>query len=162
MCDHCGCHEFPAIAELAAEHETILSLGWQLAATTRQDVADDSVRDELLRQLDIHVTKEETGLYPLLLAVGDLSVDASKALEHEHRTIREALTVGTFDRRDYFALAAHIEAEELELFPIAMFAFDDDIWEQLQVAHHDAADAVSSVGVRALPQVPSLAPRTVQ
>ncbi len=153
MCDHCGCHELPAIAELAAEHETILSLGWQLAEAARHNVTDTSVRDQLLHQLDIHVTKEETGLYPLLQAVGDLSVDTAEALEGEHRALREALTAGTFDRRDYFALAAHIEAEETELFPVAMFAFDDVIWKRLQTAHRDV-DAAGSVDAGALPPPP--------
>ena len=36
MCDHCGCHEVPAIAHLSAEHEAILRVAWErLGATER-------------------------------------------------------------------------------------------------------------------------------
>jgi hemerythrin-like domain-containing protein len=132
VCDHCGCRAFPAIAELTADHETILSLAWRLAeAARRGDTTDPTARDELLAILDAHVVKEETGLYPLLLAAGDLSVETSGTLEDEHRTLRAALTGASFGRRDYYALAAHIEEEEMELFPAAMFAFDDDEWDDL-------------------------------
>lgn len=92
--------------------------------------------------LDAHVVKEETGLYPLLLAAGDLSVEDAGSLEDEHRTLRAALVGGAFGRRDYYALAAHTEQEEMELFPAAMFAFDDDEWDELRVIHS---------GVRASP-----------
>ena len=139
VCDHCGCRAFPAIAELTAEHETILSLAWPLAeAARRGDATDPAARDELLAILDAHIAKEETGLYPLLLAAGDLSAETSGTLEDEHRTLRAALTDGVFDRRDYYALAAHIEQEEMELFPAAMFAFDDDEWGELRAIHSDA------------------------
>lgn len=142
MCDHCGCREFPSIAELTAEHETILALAWQLAEATRQRVlVDGSIRDQLLRRLDLHVAKEEKGLYPLLLEQGDLSVETSNALEAEHRSLHASLTHGAFDRRDYYALAAHIEEEEMELFPAAMFAFDDDTWGEMQAVHHEAEAA---------------------
>lgn len=147
MCDHCGCREFPPIAELTAEHETILGLAWQLAEATRQRVlVDDSVRDELLRRLAVHVVKEENGLYPLLVEQGDLSVEASDTLEAEHRSLHTSLTHGVFDRREYYALAAHIEEEEMELFPAAMFAFDDDTWDEMQAVHHtaDVADGLES------------------
>ncbi len=137
MCDHCGCRAFPAIAELTADHERILSLAWLLAEAPRRGDTDPTVGDELLALLDAHVVKEETGLYPLLLAAGDLSAEASDALEDEHRTLRASLMDGAFDRRDYYALAAHIEQEEMELFPAAMFAFDDDEWDELRAVHRD-------------------------
>lgn len=141
MCDHCGCREYPAIADLTEDHEVILALAWHLAEANHDGApADDDVRAELLAVLDLHVAKEETGLYPLLLEQGDLSFETSRTLEDEHRTLREALTGDAFDRRDYYALAAHIEEEELELFPAAMFAFDDDEWHELahacNLAHH--------------------------
>lgn len=148
MCDHCGCRTFPAIAELTADHETILSLAWQLAeAPRRGDTTDPAARDELLAILDAHVVKEETGLYPLLLATGDLSVETSGTLEDEHRTLRAALTGGSFDRRDYYALAAHVEQEEMELFPAAMFAFDDDEWNELASAHQQATTPTTAAVV---------------
>lgn len=127
MCDHCGCREYEPIAELSSEHESILALAWELAESGGVARAR-GVQDELVALLDGHVAKEETWLYPELVATGDLSVTSSSALEDEHRSLRSTLLSGAFDRRDFYALAAHIEDEELELFPAAMFAFDDDEW----------------------------------
>ena len=136
MCDHCGCRSFPPIAELTAEHEEILRLAWILAEAGRASVrADPSVRLDLLALLDLHVAKEETGLYPSLLATGDVSVDEVTDLQAEHRDLRRGLTEVMFDRRDFYALAAHIETEEMELFPAAMLGFDEDEWDATSAAH---------------------------
>lgn len=122
MCDHCGCRAFGPIAELSAEHETILSLAWPVAEATRLRLGVDAdTAERLVALLDLHIAKEETGSYPLLREPGDLSPGTSDDLEREHQTVRAALTGGPFDRPAYFALAAHIEQEELELFPMAMF-----------------------------------------
>lgn len=125
MCDHCGCREYEPIADLTVEHESILALAWELAESSG---ASSDQRDELVALLDVHVAKEETWLYPELVATGDLLPASSATLEEEHRALRSTLFSGSFDRRDFYALAAHIEEEELELFPAAMFAFDDDEW----------------------------------
>ena len=133
MCDHCGCRAIPAIAALTAEHETILALAWTLAEATRHgDPTDPAVLDQLVRLLDAHVVQEETGLYPLLMGTDDLSITECDALEDEHREIETWLTAGSLDRRGYYSLAAHIEAEETYLFPAAMFGFDDEEWETLE------------------------------
>lgn len=82
MCDHCGCRAFPPIAELTADHETILRLAWSLAEAARAGRhPDDTVRRDLLALLDRHVAKEETGLYPTLIATGAVSVDEVSDLE---------------------------------------------------------------------------------
>ncbi|QYG95183.1 hemerythrin domain-containing protein [Iamia sp. SCSIO 61187] len=136
MCDHCGCREFPPIAELTADHERILHLAWALAEAPRAGAEpDETVRRDLLELLDRHVAKEETGLYPELTAIGAVASAAVDDLEAEHDDIRRSLTEGTFDRRDYYALAAHIEDEEMELFPAAMLGFDDEEWEATRIAH---------------------------
>lgn len=145
MCDHCGCRAFPPIAELTADHELILQLAWTLAEATRnlQD-PDGTVERDLLDLLDRHVAKEETGLYPALIATGAVSRDEVSDLEAEHRELRCSLTDGAFDRRDFYALAAHIEDEEMELFPAAMLGFEDDEWEATSDAHR-AVDASAAV-----------------
>jgi hypothetical protein len=125
VCDHCGCREYEPIADLTVEHESILALAWELAESSG---ASSDQRDEHVALLDVHVAKEETWLYPELVATGDLLPASSATLEEEHRALRSTLFSGSFDRRDFYALAAHIEEEELELFPAAMFAFDDDEW----------------------------------
>jgi hemerythrin-like domain-containing protein len=91
--------------------------------------------------LDVHVVKEEKWLYPELVATGDLLPASSAALEDEHRSLRSRLLSGSFDRRDFYALAAHIEEEELELFPAAMFAFDDDEWARFSRSESTLAAA---------------------
>ena len=132
MCDHCSCRQFGPIADLTAEHEVILELAWQLAENHDERSPERlAVRDELLVLLDRHVLKEEAGLYPELLLSGDLPATDCDELEDEHVTVHAALVAAKFDRRDFYALAAHVEQEEMELFPAAMFAFDDDVWDRL-------------------------------
>jgi hypothetical protein len=139
MCDHCGCRAFPAIAELTAEHEQILARAWALAEAGRvgRTVAPAEV-DELARLLDVHVLKEETGLYPELIARRRLSADELADLEAEHRDLHDSLNAATFDRRAFYALAAHIEVEETGLFPAAMLGFEDEDWDALDGAHRAA------------------------
>ncbi|HEU5084503.1 MAG TPA: hemerythrin domain-containing protein [Acidimicrobiales bacterium] len=128
MCDHCSCRSFEPIADLSREHEEILALAWEVAEG--RDATGERAR-ALLRILDGHVRKEELGLYPWLSHTGDLTDEVLSRLEDEHVEVRAELEGGTFDRLDYYALAAHIEEEEMELFPAAMFAFDDDAWAAL-------------------------------
>ena len=145
MCDHCGCREYAPIAELTAEHETILSLAWRIAEASRTGAVQDvSVIDALLRRLDLHVAKEEEGLYPLLRDAGDLADDTCTVLEADHVTLRAALSGGAFGRRDYYALAAHIEEEEMELFPAARFGFEDETWDELDAIHRRVQSAVTA------------------
>jgi hemerythrin-like domain-containing protein len=134
MCDHCGCRSIPAIAELTFEHEEILERAWTAAEAHGTDGAVVAVQ-RLLEVLDRHVQKEEGALYPLLTETGDLSAEAREAYEAEHAEIRQALVAGSFDRHDYYALAAHAEAEENELFPVALFGFDDQDWAQMEAVH---------------------------
>lgn len=136
MCDHCGCRSFAPIAELTADHERILELAWRVAEGAEARVGSD--RAELIALLDVHASKEELGLYPLLITGGDLEVDHCASLEEEHRSVHRVLDRGHFGRRDYFALAAHIEEEEMELFSAARFAFDDEEWDAMADAHHTA------------------------
>jgi hypothetical protein len=130
MCDHCGCHEVAEIAELAAEHERILDLAWRAT-----EGGDPAAGDELLPLLAGHVAKEEEGLYPLLVAAGGLGAADVAALEAEHVAIDAHATERRWDRRAFYALAAHIESEELELFPAALFAFDDRHWAELAAVY---------------------------
>ena len=132
MCDHCSCRQFPAIAELSEEHEEILAVAWELSEQlgATGDRVDD-LADRLLRMLDVHVRAEETALYPLLVGCGGLDTDRSDGLETEHADLQAAIVEGRFGRRTYFELAAHIEEEELELFPAAMFGFEDEDWAVL-------------------------------
>jgi hemerythrin-like domain-containing protein len=145
VCDHCGCRAFEPIADLTVEHKEILRLAWEVAEDpVRDGDARLEVRDRLVALLDRHVLKEEIGLYPRLLETADLSDEHVLVLEDEHRAIRRALVDATFDRRDFYALAAHIEEEELELFSSAMLSFDEDVWERLWAVHREAGVAPST------------------
>jgi len=130
MCDHCGCRSFDEIAELSAEHDRILDLAWRIA-----EAHDVAALAELVPLLADHVAKEELGLYPQLVATGELDADVLTTLEAEHSTIDTQLTGTTWNRRAYYALAAHIEQEEMELFPAAMFSFDDSDWDTLAAVY---------------------------
>lgn len=136
MCDHCGCRSYPQIAELTDDHDRILELAWRIAEAHRACVDVGADHDALTALLDAHVSREEKGLYPLLADGGDLTADVRDALEEEHRDLDAAIATGGFDRRAYYALAAHIEHEETELFPAAMFAFDEEEWHALRAVHH--------------------------
>jgi hemerythrin-like domain-containing protein len=136
MCDHCGCRAFPPIAELTDDHETILRLAWSLAEATPSDTpVAVGLRRDLLELLDRHVAKEEAGLYPALVATGAVTAQAVRDLEAEHRELHRSLTHGVFDRRAFYALASHVEDEEMELFPAAMLGFDEREWDATRDAH---------------------------
>jgi hemerythrin-like domain-containing protein len=132
MCDHCGCREFTPVAELTAEHDVILELAWGLAESIRAGAEDQPVKQRLLALLDAHVAKEETGLYPMLYELGELSDITLRTLEEEHSDIHEMIREGRFARRAYYELSAHIEVEDTELFSSGRFVFDQDDWDDLQ------------------------------
>lgn len=127
------------MAELTGEHEEILRLAWQVVEATHVTEAEQA-RTDLRALLDLHVRKEEFGLYPLLVACGRLTRTRSDDLEEEHVEIRRSLDEGDFTRREYYALAAHVEDEEVDLFPAARFAFDEEEWALLEAAHKDAEE----------------------
>lgn len=136
MCDHCGCRAYAPIAELTAEHAEILALAEPLAgAVRRQQPVDAMARDRLVGLLEVHVAKEEAGLYPLLIAEVGEAPDAFDHLEAEHRELFEAIEAGAFDHLALYALQRHIEEEEEVLFSGALFHFDGDTWDDLEVAH---------------------------
>jgi hemerythrin-like domain-containing protein len=140
MCDHCGCRSFPPIAELTAEHEEILRLAWELVEAARLGAGPEATtRRDLLALLDLHGTKEEAGLFPALVETGGLSLDSVANLEAEHRDFRRQFAAAP-DRRHFYALAAHIEVEEMELFPAAMLGFDQEEWGATSDAHRAADD----------------------
>lgn len=120
------------MAELTAEHEVILELAWTLAESIRAGTEDQLVKQRLIALLDAHVAKEETGLYPMLYELDELSDTALRTLEEEHRDIKEMIVEGRFGRRSYYELSAHIEVEDAELFSSGRFVFDQDDWDDLQ------------------------------
>jgi hemerythrin-like domain-containing protein len=152
MCDHCGCRNVGPTAELTAEHDEILTLAWELAEAHRVGRrSDQAIVDRLMDLRARHSAKEEQGLFPLVLETGDCTPEQIAHLEQEHRDQAAVLGSGTFTRDHYYALAAHVEEEEFELFPMAMFGFDDTMWDEMAEVHRrvDAEDRTT------LPSAPS-------
>lgn len=114
-------------------------MAWALAETLRTGGTPTQPEcDALIALLDLHVVKEETGLYPELLDARGVSAQQVEELEQEHRDIRNKLVSGSWGRRDYFELAAHTETEETELFPMTVFGFDADDWDEMGRHHREA------------------------
>jgi hemerythrin-like domain-containing protein len=142
MCNHCGCREFPPIAELTAEHVEILGLAEPLAEATRQHHDIDPVtRDRLVDLLKLHVAKEEAGLYPLLVAETGEPASTYDELEAEHRELFAVIGAGAFDHLALYALQRHIEEEEEVLFSGALFHFEGDTWDDLAAIHRHVNDS---------------------
>lgn len=140
MCGHCGCHDLAPIGELDAEHDEILELAWTVLMSGADGAALDAAAvDQLIWLLDVHIDKEETGLYPLLRENGDLDETQGHRLERDHVVVRDALVAGQFGRTEYNDLVAHIEEEDDDLFPVAMFGFGDDLLQRMASAHEAAA-----------------------
>lgn len=138
MCDYCGCRDQPPIGELMDEHDRIMDLAWRVV--THADgvsAIGESARTELRDLLRMHAAKEEGALYPLLIASGDLEGTDRAVYEQEHRELLALVDASDFDADSSNVLAAHIEAEELELFPGTMFAFDDDDWAEMDRVRHE-------------------------
>ncbi len=136
MCDHCGCREYAPIAELTAEHMTILGIAGTLADATDRAVPFPPADRERLRALLIsHARKEELGLYPLLIAQSNDEPDAYEHLEQEHRDVIEAIDTDQFDHLALYALQRHIEEEDEGLFTRSTFYFDGDTWDTMEAAH---------------------------
>jgi hemerythrin-like domain-containing protein len=136
MCDHCGCRKVGPTAELTREHEELLVLAWQVGEA--DDPLDADGRQALAAFAELHrrhSEKEELGLFPLVLEAGDCTPEQIATLQAEHVALTHRLESGQFDRADYYALAAHIEAEETEVFPMAMFGFDNTMWADMERAH---------------------------
>lgn len=146
MCDHCGCRNVGPTAELTREHEEILVVAWRAAEA--DDLASGPGREALDALAELHgrhSRKEELGLFPLVLEGGDCTPELIASLEAEHRELDGNLAAGRFTRDDYYALAAHIEAEENEVFPMAMFGFDNTMWDDMEHAHRHV-DAEAGAG----------------
>ena len=152
MCDHCGCREYAPIAELTAEHVTILGLAEALAAATDSSRPFPSNDRERLRALLIsHARTEELGLYPLLIAQSEDEPGAYDHLEEEHRDVIQAIDSDRFDHLALYALQRHIEEEDEGLFTRSTFYFDGDTWDAMDAAHRLVESGSGSNGGAAQP-----------
>jgi hemerythrin-like domain-containing protein len=142
MCDYCGCRSHPAIEELSGEHETLLDILYDMQRETRRGSRDavlGLVDDTLVPLLERHTHKEEQGLFRQLH-------DAAGRVEElvdEHRTVDtlvEAVRAAgpgwpQAVTRLAQALSEHIVAEEVDLFPYAMYELDGAAWAAVDAVH---------------------------
>lgn len=91
----------------------------------------------LLADLDRHIRREETGVFSALRAEGEF-VDEIDALEGEHREMAAALAGLAFPAglvRVLDHLAAHVEREDLGIFPVSVVTLGAAGWSVVEAAH---------------------------
>lgn len=144
MCEHCGCRGVEPIAVLMDEHFALLDLAGdirrELASGDR--VAAEASLLELGRQLDLHVDREERGIFAALKAQGDFA-GAVAELEGEHVAFDSELedlapAAPDFEKRvsDLLAeLSVHIDKENLGIFPVAVVTLGAAGWDIVSKAH---------------------------
>jgi hemerythrin-like domain-containing protein len=146
MCEYCGCREVPAIAELRDEHHHLLDevdhLRRALAAGDHEGAAQ--LLTSLVAHLGQHVSREEHGIFTALRDQGDYT-DEVGALEGEHRWRDAAiggLRPGSTEFADaltalFDALEAHIEREDLGVFPVSVVTLGAEGWDLVDAVHHE-------------------------
>jgi hemerythrin-like domain-containing protein len=146
MCDYCGCRETPLVKELMTEHrylqDEVDHIRRALAAGDRNGVG--TRLKELLAHLERHVSREERGIFTALRRQGDY-VDEVADLEGEHRWLDEAASgldpqspeLTDALSRLFDALEAHIQREDLGIFPVSVVTLGADGWDVVQRAHDD-------------------------
>ena len=146
MCGHCGCQGVDAVGELREEHAALLDAAHDVR---RALVAGDRVAasDHLTRMVgDLvrHVAREEQGIFTALRDQGDFA-DEVEALEGEHLALDAAvasLDPGSPDFEPRVLglleeLDAHIEREDLGIFPVSVVTLGAAGWATVDRAHDE-------------------------
>lgn len=154
MCDYCGCRLQPAITELSNEHERLLDLSCrlrQLAAAGAHRDALEAVDGEFAALLERHTVKEERGIFTQLRSCWEADHRLDD-LVGEHRAIEallEQVRAGSVGWQRAVArlatdLAEHIFAEEVDLFPYAMYELTDAQWRKVAETHATSAPSTNT------------------
>ncbi len=147
MCEHCGCRGVPPIAELMDEH---MALTGQ-AHFVRQELgagkpaAAMALLAELVAHLDRHVQREEAGIFRAMRDSGEF-LDEIDGLEGEHRVLAAAVAVLDPESPDFAArvthllddLDAHVEREDLGIFPVSVVTLGAPGWAIVDEAHTES------------------------
>ena len=146
MCGHCGCQGVAAIGELREEHAVLLTAAHDvrraLGAGDRAAAAAHLTR--LVGNLARHVAREERGIFTALRAQGDFAEEID-ALEGEHLVLDAAVSSLDPDLPDFEVRAlglladldAHIEREDLGIFPVSVVTLGATGWDTVDRAHAD-------------------------
>ena len=144
MCEHCGCRGVPPIAELMDEHRALLDQ----AHLVRQGLGSGdhpmamARLTELVAHLDRHVRREEDGIFAAMRTSGDF-IDEVDELEGEHRDLGAAIAALDPDSTVFAArvtrllddLEAHVEREDLGIFPVSVVTLGATGWAIVDEAH---------------------------
>ncbi len=143
MCEHCGCRGVEPIAELMDEHYELLdeahALRHALAAGDRSGASE--IVDRLAKHLDVHVRREEHGIFAALRDDGEF-VEEVEALEGEHAAFDAAVDAldplaADFERgvTDLLReLEEHVERENLGIFPVSVVTLGAAGWNKVEQA----------------------------
>ncbi|GEP35789.1 hypothetical protein NSZ01_35570 [Nocardioides szechwanensis] len=144
MCEHCGCREVESIRELRDEHDALSGQAFHVrhALASGDRGAARVLLDELVSHLVQHVTREELGMFAALRTQGEFA-DEVAALEGEHRAMDAVVADLDLDGPDFVArvtallddLEAHIEREDLGIFPVAVVTLGATGWATVEAAH---------------------------
>jgi hemerythrin-like domain-containing protein len=144
VCEYCGCQDLDAIAELTAEHDTVVNLSGQVRRALRAgdlDQAADGAR-AIVAVLRPHTAVEEGALFPAI--VDDFS-DHVAGLVDDHRQIEQVLAESA-DRtptdpswsgrleQTLVRLREHIIKEQDGAFPAALATLSAAQWDQVDAA----------------------------
>jgi hypothetical protein len=144
MCEHCGCREVPPVGELMDEHSALMDEAHYVreALASGDNVLAMSRLTRLACHLDRHVRREETGIFRALRDKGEF-LDELSELEAEHRQFDEVvagLDAGSADfaaavLRLFDDLGAHVEREDLGIFPVSVVTLGAPGWRLVDQAH---------------------------
>jgi hemerythrin-like domain-containing protein len=146
LCDYCGCRETPLVGELMTEHRHLQDEVDQIRralASSDPHVVPDRLQ-ALVGHLQRHVTREEEGIFTALRRQGDYA-DEVDDLEGEHRWLDAAIAdldpaspeLGTALSALFDALDAHIQREDLGIFPVSVVTLGAEEWDLVQRVHDD-------------------------
>ena len=146
MCDYCGCRETPLVNDLMTEHrhlqDEVDHIRRALAAGDHGSAA--AMLRVLVSHLARHVSREEDGIFAALRNQGEYA-DEVDDLEGEHRWLDTAVAgldpdaPGFESALDelFDALEAHIQREDLGIFPVSVVTLGADAWDLVQRVHDD-------------------------
>ncbi len=144
MCGHCGCQGVAAIGELREEHASLADgahdVRRALGAGDRAVAAEQLTR--LVANLTRHVAREEHGIFTALSEQGDFAEEI-EALKGEHLVLDAAVSALDPEAPDFGVrvrglldeLDAHIEREDLGIFPVSVVTLGAAGWATVNRAH---------------------------
>ncbi|MFF7250113.1 hemerythrin domain-containing protein [Embleya sp. NPDC008237] len=154
MCEYCGCQSIDAIAELTAEHDSVVNLMSNVRTARRSGDIAEMARGACLITaiLRPHTQVEEHGLFP---AMSDEFPDHIAALEDEHRRFETVLGEAADgipadpDWPDRLMdalglLREHILKEQDGVFPAALTILTSEQWDMMDAVRARVTDAAST------------------